>query len=76
MKKITSEKMGELIDIWCEHPEDAIIGQFYCFDNNCWTGCDNSTGQCWVEDFKTEEDVIKWFNAERVCDVNGVLLNG
>jgi len=41
-----------------------------------WVGCDNSHGDCWVEEFKTEVDVRKWLNNEPVLDINDIPLNG
>ena len=75
MKKVTAKTMKAIVELWCEDKELAPEGQFYCSDNGVWVGCDNNYGHCWVEEFKTEEDVIKWLNDEPVCDVNNYTLN-
>lgn len=37
-------------------------GLFLAYDkkSKTWTACDNSDGSCWVEDFKSRRDAIKW----------------
>lgn len=75
MKKISAEAMRRIVDLWLEDVELAPRGMFYCLDNEVWVGCDNVHGHCWMEEFKTEEDVIKWLNDEIVYDVNNCPLN-
>lgn len=75
MKKITAKAMKKIVDLWLEDAELAPYGRFYCFDKGVWVGCDNTTKECWMEEFKTEEDVIKWLNYEFVYDVNDYPLN-
>lgn len=75
MKLVTARGMSAIVDLWCFEKELAPEGKFYCEDNGVWVGCDNSSGDCWVEEFKTEEDVVKWLNNEPVYDVNNYLLN-
>lgn len=75
MKKITAQEMKNIIDLWLKDNNGAPEGKFYCLDNEVWVGCDNTHACCWVEEFKTEEDVIKWLNDEFVYDVNNYPLN-
>lgn len=75
MKKITAEIMKAIVDIWCFDETLAPEGKFYCPDNGVWVGCDNSSGDCWVEEFKTEADVVKWLNDEPVYNANNYALN-
>jgi hypothetical protein len=75
MEKITAEIMKAIVDLWCFDKKLAPEGKFYCQDNGVWVGCDNSTNNCWVEEFNTEEDVIKWLNDEPVYDANNYSLN-
>ena len=73
MQLITATQMKAIVDTWCGHPEWAPEGKFYCEDNGVWVGCDNSTNDCWVEEFKTEADVRKWLGDEFVstyCSLN------
>lgn len=34
--------------------------KYFRCDDNKWIGCDNETGDAWVEEFDSEEDCIKW----------------
>ena len=34
----------------------------YAQDGDLFIAVDNTSNECYVEEFKTEEDVIKWFN--------------
>ena len=33
---------------------------YYKNADGIWTAWDNSTGDCWVEDFKTQKEAIEW----------------
>ena len=33
---------------------------YYKNANGIWTAWDNSTADCWVEDFKTRKEAIEW----------------
>ena len=39
-------------------------GLFYTKSGDVFVGIDNSTGETWVEDFKTIEECKKWLNGE------------
>lgn len=39
-------------------------GLFMFEDNGYFIGIDNSTGNCWVEEFITEDLCIKWLKGE------------
>jgi len=62
MKKITATEMLAIVQSWCDNHKSVPHEQFYCCDNDVWVGCDNTTGDCWVEEFQTEEEVIAWLN--------------
>lgn len=36
------------------------LGRFYMKDNGVYIGIDNSTGDCWVEEFKNKNDCMNW----------------
>lgn len=36
------------------------LGRFYMNDNGVYIGIDNSTGDCWVEEFENKNDCINW----------------
>lgn len=56
MEEISDEKFTQIIDT------KMPIGLFYQFDTESgrYIGIDNSTGNAWVEDFKTLEECKKW----------------
>lgn len=37
-----------------------IKGRFITKDGNRWVACDNRSGDCWVEDFATVDEAIRW----------------
>ena len=41
------------------------MGYYKNADGN-WTAWDNSTADCWVEDFKTKQAAIKWLDYDAV----------
>lgn len=40
--------------------------KYICFDEDSkkWIGIDNSTMECWVEEFEDKETCIQWLNGE------------
>lgn len=46
-----------------ENPR-SILGKFYEIDCNVVVGIDNSTGECWVTEFKSLKKCIDWLNGE------------
>jgi hypothetical protein len=40
-------------------PKDHY-GLFLTKEGGRWVACDNTTGECWVEDFKTGREAVKW----------------
>lgn len=59
MKEITAQTMLTIVNLWTQDESLAPKGRFYCFDNGVWVGCDNVTGDCWIEEFETKEGVIR-----------------
>ena len=39
---------------------------YYKNANGIYTAWDNTTGDCWVEDFKTKQAAIKWLDYDAV----------
>ena len=75
MKKVTARVMKAIVDLWCIEKEVAPEGKFYCEDNGVWVACDNSTGDCWVEEFKTEVGAIGWLEDDDEYTANNYALN-
>ena len=53
LKEITPAEMEDLVNRWESRHfySDELL---YCYDNGKWIGCDNTDGNCWVEEFSTE----------------------
>lgn len=51
---VTREQMEEIIKT------RKPLGQFYRTGDGGAVGCDNSTGDAWVAEFKTEEECVDW----------------
>lgn len=58
IKLVTREEANQIFDT--REP----IGLFYEMDGDSYIGIDNSTGDAWVEEFKTKEECFKWLNNE------------
>jgi len=54
IKEISREEAHQIIDT------GEPIGRFYEIDGDIHVGIDNSTGDVWVEEFKTKEECIAW----------------
>lgn len=59
--KVDEEKMERVIS------SKRPIGLFYAFDNSnsVYLGCDNSTGDAWVEEFRTKAKCMRWLFIKR-----------
>ncbi|ABR48748.1 conserved hypothetical protein [Alkaliphilus metalliredigens QYMF] len=72
IKKVRLKHISEIID------NREPIGLFYAvgikIDSTktnctmCYVGVDNSTGDAWAEDFRTEEECIAWLKQERLIN--------
>ena len=63
IEKVDRSIIGEYISCWEEGkslPVDKDM--IYAQDGDLFIAVDNTSNECYVEEFKTEEDVIKWFN--------------
>lgn len=60
--KVTFKELNKYVDNWCEHLLNDDRNLLYAYNPECkiFVGVDNSTDNCWVEEFKTEKDCIKW----------------
>ena len=51
----------EYIDNWSNNTEQSFNGyKLYCKANDKFVAIDNSTGDCFVEEFKSERETQKW----------------
>lgn len=63
IEKVDRSIISEYISCWEEGkslPVDKDM--IYAQDGELFIAIDNTSNECYVEEFKTEEDVIKWFN--------------
>lgn len=52
-------KAAQLIDSWC-NGDKIPLSKWICKDDEKYIGIDNTDGQCWVEEFDTALECIKW----------------
>ena len=63
IEKVDRSIIGEYISCWEEGtPLPVDKDMIYAQDGDLFIAVDNTSNECYVEEFKTEEDVIKWFN--------------
>ena len=63
IEKVDRSIIGEYISCWEEgKPLPVDKDMIYAQDGDLFIAVDNTSNECYVEEFKTEEDVIKWFN--------------
>lgn len=55
-KRVNKQEAEKIIDTF------KPIGIFYMYDNeaNVYVGIDNSSGDCWVEEFESLEECLAW----------------
>ena len=61
IKRVSKEFLNNYVDNWVEKkdlPSGATL--IYCKDGEKYIGVDNTTNDCWVEEFNNETDVRKW----------------
>lgn len=53
--------VSKILDSWCgsSYSEPHIAGYFRN-QHNGYTAFDNTTGNCWMEDFRTQAEAIAW----------------
>ena len=57
------ELVGQILDSLNEdgrYPLNEGDMGYYKNADGIWTAWDNSTADCWVEDFKTRKEAIEW----------------
>lgn len=69
----TGEKASQILRQNLENRESHICSGYF-LEGNVWIAFDNSTEDCWVEEFKTEEMAICWiedfFEMSQIEDFN------
>lgn len=61
VKEISSDDFAGLV---ARYDDKAMVkedyGSFVVHDGDVWIGVDNRSGDCWTEEFATEEDARKY----------------
>ena len=58
---VDEKVVKEYIDNWSNNKEQSFNGEkLYCKENNKFVAIDNSTGNCWVEEFEGEREAQDW----------------
>lgn len=63
--KVSQETIKLFLDLW--QREHDLAGRVLIYsesDDGCFVAVDNSTGDCWTEDFRTEDEAINWLLEE------------
>lgn len=70
IKCVTKKLINEYINCWSENKELPLRENLlYAKDDNKYIGVDNKTGNCWVEEFDKENDVIQWLSGIEKEDI-------
>lgn len=63
--KVNIKEITRYIENWSIGLLNDDRTRLYGYDNkaNKWIGIDNRSDNCWVEEFKTENQVLKWLKS-------------
>ncbi len=65
--EVTPGELGDFVERWCNHDSEARNRRcrLWCRNRNgTFTALDNRSGDCWTEDFRTQDHAIMWLNDE------------
>ncbi|MDU1966398.1 hypothetical protein [Clostridium perfringens] len=60
IKYITEEQAERIIERWCDGKSEQGIYIAACKENDKYIAIDNSTNECWVEEFRTLKGCKKY----------------
>lgn len=62
--KVSPEELNEYVDRWTDKKElNLDYSLLYCQKENfCYVAVDNSSGECYVEEFETEAQAVYWLD--------------
>lgn len=60
IKYITEEQAKRIIENWCDGNSEPGIYVAACKENDKYIAIDNSTNECWVEEFRTLKGCKKY----------------
>lgn len=61
IKEISPKQYVKILDSY-NGREYLYRGKYYLIRGNKYIGVDNSTGDCWVEEFDTLDECIDWLD--------------
>lgn len=64
IEEMTHDEISKLIDIWCGSRNKAKRTRALSFENGVWVAVDNSTKDCWVEEFDDKQKAIDWLDGK------------
>lgn len=62
IEEISADAARELIDNYRGKPPSENL--YYCKGDGCFIGIDNTTGNCWTEEFQTLSQCRRWLRGE------------
>ena len=58
---VSEEIASEYINNWVNHKEQTFKEDFlYCKEDDVYVAIDNTSGDCWVEEFSSEKEAQDW----------------
>lgn len=68
---VDEKVLKEYIDNYSDNKEQSFDGdKLYCKGNNKFVAIDNSTGDCWVEEFESEKETQDWLLGKELEESN------
>lgn len=66
--KVEQKTLNHYIDYWCRNILDDNRELLYGYDeeSGLYIGIDNTSNDCWVEEFDSEQSCIDWLNRKEV----------
>ena len=63
IKRVTREFLDNYVENWIEKKVLTSNGTLiYCKNGKKYLGVDNTTNDCWIEEFNNEKEVRKWLS--------------
>lgn len=63
ISRLSEKEVNEYIDNWVNHKEQNFVeNKLYCKEKDKYVAVDNTSDNCWVEEFNNEKEVFLWLN--------------
>lgn len=60
--EITTDEMIEFCKKWVINPESVPKNNYYAHEDSTWFGLYNEDGNCWTEEFASQQECFDWFS--------------